>query len=106
MPDLLRFGIIGCGVIGPVHAEAISKLPDAELVAVADSSAERAGALASTYGVPAYGDPREMLEREELDVVNVCTPSGMHAQHAIEVMRSGRHTIVEKPVDVRLDAID
>ncbi len=107
MRDKLRFGIVGCGVIGVTHAEAIAGLSDAELVAVADvpAAASQAERLARRYGVHVYTDLQEMLDREELDVVDVCTPSGMHGEHACQIMRSGRHTIVEKPMDISLDAI-
>jgi predicted dehydrogenase len=47
-----------------------------------------------------------MLDSEELDIVNICTPSGMHGEHAIGVMRSGRHVIVEKPLEISVQAID
>jgi predicted dehydrogenase len=75
-------------------------------VAVADEMPARSRALAEKFGVRAYTDPRDMLEREDLNVVDVCTPSGMHGQHAIAVMRSGRHVIVEKPMEITLPAIE
>lgn len=106
MAQPLRFGVIGCGVIGATHAEAIRSLPDAELVAVADTVPERARALGEKFGVPAYASLDEMLEREGLDVVNVCTPSGMHGEHACAAMRSGRHVIVEKPMEITHSAIE
>jgi UDP-N-acetyl-2-amino-2-deoxyglucuronate dehydrogenase len=106
MTEPLRFGLAGCGVIGPVHAEAISSLPDAVFVAVADLSPERAQALADRYGATSYTDLSTMLEREGLDVVIVCTPSGMHGEHACQIMRSGRHVIVEKPMEIRRAALD
>ncbi len=101
MTEKLRFGIIGCGVIGPLHAEAISSLPDAALVAVADTDAEKAQELAQKYGAHAYTDAQEMLEREHLDVVDVCTPSGMHGEHACLAMRAGAHVIIEKPMEIQ-----
>jgi UDP-N-acetyl-2-amino-2-deoxyglucuronate dehydrogenase len=106
MTERLRFALIGCGVIGPLHAEAISSLPDALLVAVADIIFERAQKLAEKYGATPYQDYREMLARERLDVVNICTPSGLHGEHACAVMRSGRHVIVEKPMEIRREALD
>ncbi len=106
MAEKFRFGIIGCGVIGPVHAAAINSLPDAQLVAVADTYVESAQKLAAAYGAMPYSDSAEMLAREQLDVVTVCTPSGMHGQDAIRVMRSGRHVIVEKPMEISRAALD
>ena len=100
MTKKLRFGIIGCGVIGHIHAEAITSLPDAQLVAVADVIPERAQELAEEFHVTPYRDVEEMLAHEELDVVDIGTPSGQHAEHACQVMRSGRHVIVEKPMEI------
>jgi len=106
MAERLRFGIIGCGVIGPTHADALATLPTAQLVAVADIEENRAVALAEKHGARPYIDVRRMLEQEQLDVVDVCTPSGMHGEHACMVMRSGRHVIVEKPMEISREAMD
>src|SRR5579859_810808 len=106
MAEPLRFGLVGCGVIGPVHAEALASLPDARLVAVADLNAERARKLTAQYGGTTYPDLQSMLQREALDVVIVCTPSGMHGEHACQVMRAGRHVIVEKPMEIRRETLD
>src|SRR5712692_4017220 len=106
MTKKLRFGIVGCGVIGPYHAQAITSLPDAEVVAVADLIPERAQKLAQKFQVTPYGDFQEMLAREQLDVVDICTPSGLHREHASQAMRSRRHVIVEKPMEISLAAID
>jgi len=106
MAEPLRFGLVGCGVIGPVHAEALASLPDARLVAVADLNAERAQKLTAQYGGTTYPDLQSMLQHEPLDVVIVCTPSGLHGEHACQVMRAGRHVIVEKPMEIRREALD
>ncbi len=105
MTEKIRFGIIGCGVIGPTHAQAIGSIPDARLVAVADVVAEHAQKLAATYGVTPYASAQEMLDREQLDVVNICTPSGLHGELACQAMRSGHHVIVEKPMEISREAI-
>ena len=106
MKEKFRFGIIGSGANGAVHAEAIAQLPDAQLVAVADLSIERARQLAATYTSHAYTDVTEMLSREQLDIVVVCTPNGEHGEQACRVMRSGRHVIVEKPMEVSHAAME
>jgi len=106
MPEKFRFGIIGCGVIGPTHAEAISSLPDAQLVAVADSVPAKAQKLANSYHAQAYNDIQAMLDGEQLDIVAVCTPSGMHGDHACQVMRSGRDVLVEKPMEIKRERMD
>lgn len=106
MTEKQRFGIVGCGVIGRLHAQAITSLPDAELVAVADCIPERARKLAEAFHVTPYEDLQEMLEHEQLDVVMIGTPSGQHSEHACQVMRSGRHVIVEKPMEIRHEAME
>lgn len=106
MAKKLRFGVVGAGVIGRTHVEAIVSIPEAELVAVADAVPERAQRLAAWYGAAPYGDLRRMLEREDLDVVNICTPSGLHGEQACQVMRSGRHVIIEKPMEISRTALE
>ena len=106
MTEKLRFGIVGCGVIGPLHAKAISMLPDAQLVAVVDTVPEKAQELAQKYSVTPYSDMQEMYAKEQLDIVTICTPSGMHGKHAIAAMRAGHHVIVEKPMEITLATIE
>ncbi len=105
-PSPLRFGIVGCGVIGQTHAAAVSSLSDAELVGVADVVPERARALAGAYGVAAYPDLTSMLAAADIDVVTISTASGLHGEQAEEAMRAGKHVIVEKPLEITLPAID
>lgn len=106
MVEKLRFAIIGGGVICSTHAEAIQSLPDATLVAIADILPGQAAKMTGKYGGTAYMNIQEMLDHEQIDVVCVCTPSGMHAEHACMAMRSGRHVIVEKPMEITRAAID
>ncbi|HYX51533.1 MAG TPA: Gfo/Idh/MocA family oxidoreductase, partial [Ktedonobacteraceae bacterium] len=84
MTEKIRFGIVGCGVIGPVHAEAIASLPDAELISVVDINPEQAQRLASQYGAKPYTQLQRMLGSEPVDVVIICTPSGLHGQLACQ----------------------
>ena len=104
--DKVRFGILGCGVIGPHHARAIAGLEDVELVAVADIVPELADKLAREYGCSSHYSLGQMLSEAELDAVCVCTPSGMHAGDAIAALQAGKHVVIEKPVDVTLEATD
>src|SRR5919112_1269422 len=104
--EKLRFGILGCGVIGPHHSKAIAGLESAELVAVADVVPEPAEELAGEFGCAHYASLEEMLSGVDLDAVCVCTPSGMHADGAITALEAGKHVVIEKPVDVTLEAAD
>ncbi len=107
MAERVRFGILGCGVIGPHHAQAIAGLADdAALVAVADRHLERAEKLAQQYNVAAYNSLDDLLRHPQLDAICICTPSGEHATDAAAVLDAGKHVVVEKPVDVTLEAID
>jgi len=99
------FGIIGCGVIAPFHAQAIADLPDARLVAVADEQPERARGLASSFDVERVGVDA-LLARPDIDVVCVCVPSGAHAELGARAAAAGKHVVVEKPIEVTLVAAD
>ncbi len=93
-----RFGIIGCGRIAPRHADSLKEIPGARLVAVADVIEGRARHFSTTYAARPYFDHRELLADPEVDIVNICTPSGLHASMAIEALQAGKHVIVEKPM--------
>lgn len=106
MAEKIRFGIIGCGVIGPFHAEAMTMLDNVQLVAVADVVPERAKKLAAQYGVACCASAEELLARNDIDAVSVCTPSGLHAAHGMLAARAGKHVLSEKPLDVRVEKVD
>lgn len=97
--DDLHFAIVGCGRIAERHAEHIKKA--GRLQAVCDVDIERARALGTKYGSNVYGDIADMLRAENgLDVVCVCTPNGLHAQHAISALYAGAHVLCEKPMAI------
>ncbi|MFE7063191.1 Gfo/Idh/MocA family protein [Sutcliffiella sp. NPDC057660] len=99
----LRFALIGCGSISATHAEQIHAIPNARLVAVADIEEDRAKTLASKYNTDFYTDYQEMLQRDDIDIVNILTPSGMHADMGIHAAKAGKHIITEKPMDICMD---
>lgn len=103
-----KFGVVGCGSIGPTHGAAIAQIPqEAELIAVADVVSERAHNMANKFGVKrVYSEFAELLADKDLDVICICTPSGMHADMAIRAMEAGKHVVVEKPMEVTLEACD
>ncbi len=100
------FGIIGCGMIAKFHSLAIRDTKGAKLVACFDVAADRAEAIAKEFGGQAYSNLDEMLKREDLHVVTICTPSGAHMEPAVAAARAGKHIIVEKPLDVTLKRCD
>ena len=107
---MIRFAVLGAGVIGKVHAKALTELSDvAQLAVVVDTDLAKATALAEEYGVEASDDLDAVLAREgdgAIDAVTVCTPSGLHADLAVTVLEAGKHAVVEKPLDVSLAAAD
>jgi predicted dehydrogenase len=95
----LKFAIIGCGRIAARHAEQINRV--AELKAVCDKVESKAVLLGNKYGAKVYSDYNEMLLNEkELDVVTICTPNGLHAEHTIKAFRNGFHVLCEKPMAI------
>lgn len=103
----MRFGIIGCGVIAPTHGNAIKAVPGAEIAAVADVLPEAGKKFAAEFGVKeVLTDYRELLKRKDVDAVCICTPSGMHAEMAIQAARAGKHIVCEKPIDINKKAMD
>ena len=93
----IRFALVGCGRIAQRHAEHISKA--GKLVAVCDVVKEKADALAEKYGAVAYYDISKMLENTtDFDLVSVCSPNGLHAEHSIRSLKAGVHVLCEKPM--------
>ncbi|MDQ0338567.1 putative dehydrogenase [Caldalkalibacillus uzonensis] len=104
MSTKLKFGLVGTGVIAPLHAKAIAQSSQAELVAVADINKEKAEAFAKEYKVArVYRDYTDMFRLEDLDVVSVCTPSGLHAEVTIAAAESGIHVLCEKPLEINAE---
>lgn len=93
----MNFAIIGCGRIAQRHAEHIAKI--GTLVAVCDTVEEKAKALGEKYGAKTYTDSKELLANEKsIQVVSICSPNGLHAEHTIQSLRAGFHVLCEKPM--------
>ena len=93
----IKFGIVGCGRIAQRHAEHIHTR--GELVAVCDIDQEKADALAKKYNAKAYYSIDDLLAGEKaLDVLSICSPNGLHAEHAIKGLKAGFHVLCEKPM--------
>ena len=94
--DTYGFSILGSGSIADFHAQAIKNADGANLLGVCGGRG--AEDFSKRYGIKPYKDLKEMLSDREVDVVNICTPSGLHFDEAVAVLQNGKHTIVEKPV--------
>jgi predicted dehydrogenase len=110
----LRVGLIGAGTIAlSAHLPAISRLKNlVELVAIADVRKEVAERAAARFGAEsAYADYRQLLDRPDVDLVDICTPEFLHAEQTIAAAQAGKHVLCEKPMaatvaeaDAMLDA--
>ena len=99
--DKTKFAIIGCGRIAQRHAEHINNL--GVLVAVCDNNEAKAKALADIYNVPYYTNIESLLQNKNLDfeVLSICTPNGLHAEHSIAALNNGKHVLCEKPMALK-----
>jgi len=108
MPGKINLALIGAGRIGRVHAEHLAyRIPEANLVAVADIFPEAAQKLADDFGVPAaYQDHRRIMEDERIEAVVICSSTATHAQFIEEAAAAGKHVFCEKPIALDLDRVD
>ena len=97
-----RVGIIGCGFIANgKHLPVMATIEGVELVAFCDIILERAQAAAKQFGTPdalVCTDYHDVLAREDIDVIHVCTPNSSHAEISIAAMKAGKHVMCEKPM--------
>jgi predicted dehydrogenase len=106
MVDTLRTALVGCGKVGHTHAGALGAIPESDFVAVCDTDFDRVQTFARQYEVSAFASVGEMVSQAGVEVVVVCTPHPAHAAPAVEAMRAGAHTLVEKPMAASLKDCD
>jgi UDP-N-acetyl-2-amino-2-deoxyglucuronate dehydrogenase len=95
----LRVGILGAGLIAPIHAAGFQEVPDlAEVVAVCDTNRENAGNLAALFDARVYSDYRELIADPQVELVDLLLPHHLHHAAALAVIRAGKHLLLEKPV--------
>ena len=101
----IGFGVVGLGM-GRHHCTAVNRAEGARLVAICDADEERLDTGTEEYGCRGYTDYESFLADEAVEVVNIATPSGSHAQLAIPAAGAGKHLIVEKPADITVERVD
>ena len=101
-----RVGLVGCGRISKNHFDALRKVDGLNLAAVADIDADRARTAGEEQGVASFKSLDDMLAGAELDIVSICTPSGLHSAQGVTVAKSGKHVLTEKPMSLTLAQAD
>lgn len=105
---MVNFAIIGCGKIGIRHINFLKNIDGTKVLAVADVIEEKAKQAAASYNstVKVFKDYKDLLKIPDIDIVNICTPSGLHAQHSIDSLNAGKHVICEKPMALKIEDAD
>ena len=102
----VRTALIGCGKVGGLHGAALTTLAESELLAVCDSSLERAEQFAAKYGGKAFTDVSKMVRESGAEAVFICTPHPLHREPAVIAAEAGLHVMVEKPMAANLADCD
>ncbi len=101
----LKVGMAGLGGISQSHIAAWSQIPEAAIVAVCDIREEQARKGAEATGARVYTDLDEMLDRENLDILDICLPTYLHADFAVKALNRGIHVLAEKPISLKREDV-
>ena len=100
----VKFGLLGVRSIAKSHLMGINQVVGAEAVAVCDIHEDIAKKISTDWNVPDwYTDYDEMLKRDDIDVITVCTPDGVHKDGVVKALRAGKHVMCEKPMALDLE---
>ena len=100
---MVKVGLIGTGFMGHMHGSCYASLPSAQLVAVADIRADQAKEVAGQNNAEVMEDANALIARDDIDVVDICLPTYMHAEWAVKAMEAGKHCLCEKPMALTLE---
>lgn len=100
---MTRVAAIGVGSMGRNHARIYNELPDAELIAVADENLATAQTIGGQFGVSAYADFQQLLDKERPEAVSIAVPTALHYEVAMAALESGAHVLIEKPIAATLE---
>jgi UDP-N-acetyl-2-amino-2-deoxyglucuronate dehydrogenase len=104
--ETLKTAIVGCGKVGHLHAKALRSIPESAFVAVCGRDLKKTETFAAAYNVKAYVDVEEMIAREGVQALTICTPHPLHALHAVKAAKAGVHLLIEKPLASSLKDCD
>jgi len=100
------FGIVGAGMIAHFHAKAIAELANGRLIGIYSVNKPKSDAFASQHNCTAYDTLEHMLAVPEIDIVCICTPSGIHLEPALKSIEAGKHCLIEKPLEITVERCD
>ena len=105
---IFNFALVGCGRIAVRHSDLLgnNQIKHAKLVAVCDIKIEKAKKISKKFDIPYYSDYKKMMNDQDIDVVVILTPSGLHPEHVIKMAKYKKHIIVEKPMALKLTDAD
>jgi len=102
----LKTGIVGCGKVAGIHAAALTAIPGSLFTAVCGRNETRTNEFAAKFGVKAYTSVSDMVTKEKLDMVTICTPHPEHKKPTVEALQAGAHVLIEKPLASSLEDCD
>ena len=104
MDRKIRYAVCGLGV-GKGHCDAAIASANADLVAVCDLIPEKMEKIAEKCpGLKMYTDFNDLIADPDIDIISICLPSSLHAEYAVRAMEAGKHVLVEKPIDITVEA--
>ena len=99
----MKTAVIGVGSMGKNHARVYSELAEADLVGVSDANPATAESIGKVFGVNAYSDYKELLEKEKPQAVSIAVPTALHEQVVTDALHAGAHVLVEKPIAATIE---
>jgi predicted dehydrogenase len=99
----IRIGIVGCGTIADIHAQAIGQSGNAELFSIYSRSESNARRVGEKYQTKWTTDWQKFISDDALDAVSICTPNGNHLDYTKKAAREGKHIILEKPIEITME---
>ncbi|MDI3310335.1 MAG: Gfo/Idh/MocA family oxidoreductase [Thermoanaerobacterium sp.] len=100
---MIRIGIIGAGGIGTMHAHCYKSIPEAKVVAIADIIPERAKELALMFNAEYLDHGDKIIERQDIDVVDICVPTYLHCEYTLKAASAKKHILCEKPKALNIE---
>ncbi len=101
----MKIGIIGAGFTGNMHARIYTKINEAELVGITSKTNQNAEIISKELNAKCYSNYKEMISDNNIDVIDICTPTNIHAKLAIESMENGKNVILEYPATINYKEI-